>query len=197
MRFPGIRVSPRTYQVTVIYVSPGKMFSPLPPYSCYLPHTHISLGTFVSPAHLLHLANYTFPTQATDCTATVVYTLTMSCITLFVCKWQSTAAMQWTEKWFRCCIIAHILYSFMYLSMSSPTYLRLGRGEDWWGFANVRWQIPLSFPPLGTTSELWIPLLIIPEIKSVWKSTDIHVANAPTLGDKVRVTNPHLLPDLG
>ena len=39
-----------------------------------------------------------------------------------------------------CCqlYLLNQLATIMHLSMSSPTYLRSDRGEEWWGFANTR-----------------------------------------------------------
>jgi len=39
-----------------------------------------------------------------------------------------------------------------------------------------------KFPTLGDNYQITNPQLIIPEITSVWKSADIRVASAPTLG---------------
>ena len=74
----------------------------------------------------------------------------------------------------------------MHLSMSSPTYPRSGRGGDCWGFANARMQNPQPWGQLRVTN----PLLIIPGITTVWKSTDIRVANAPTLGTSLGDKSP-------
>ena len=54
-----------------------------------------------------------------------------------------------------------------------------------WGLLGVYKCENANSPPLGTTSG----------ITTVWKSTDIRVANAPTLGTSLgdkSPTNPHL-----
>jgi len=47
----------------------------------------------------------------------------------------------------------------MYLSMSSPTYPRSGRGGDWWGFAKSNLQMPHPWGQLQVSNLLLIPRL--------------------------------------
>ena len=62
-----------------------------------------------------------------------------------------------------------------------------------WGLLGICKCENANSPPLGTTLSYKSPTNY-PGITTVWKSTDIRVANAPTWGQPW-VTNPHLLPE--